>query len=346
MPTLSFEATRDVARSLLGEMGAPTDHASIVADHLACCHLAGHDSHGLIRLPQYHRLVCEGQIVTTTEPRLEKETASTALIDGCWTWGQVVAKKATSVAMEKARSSGLAVVSARDCNHIGRLGAYALEAAEQGFVAKVWCNVHGIVRMAPWGGLDPRFGTNPLAIAIPRRGKPIVVDITTTAVAEGKVRLARNRGVDIPEGWILDKEGNATTNPADLYDGGTLLPFGGPLGHKGYGLALVVDLLGGALTGSGCGAMPGVRVGNGITVEVLDPGAMGDREEFLDRVESFVEYVQSSRPKPGVESILLPGEPEFRTEESRRRDGIVIDDGTWEQLGQVAADLGIKLPSA
>jgi uncharacterized oxidoreductase len=187
------------------------------------------------------------------------------------------------------------------------------------------------------------MGTNPIAIAIPTGKRPLLVDITTSVVAEGKVRVAKNKGVKVPDGWRLDQEGRPTNNPGDLYEGGTLLPFGGDVGHKGSGLSLVVDLLGGALTGDGCGAMPGVPVGNGLLIELCDPTAFLSRDEYLRRVDEFLAYVTSSKPKPGVERILLPGEPEYLTEQARRRDGIPIDDETWRQVRAVADKLRVDI---
>jgi uncharacterized oxidoreductase len=187
------------------------------------------------------------------------------------------------------------------------------------------------------------MGTNPIAIAIPAGRQPILVDITTSVVAEGKVRVAKNKGTPVPDGWLLDKHGNPTTNPNDLYDGGTLLPLGGPVGHKGAALSLVVDLLGGALTGDGCGAMPGTPIGNGLLIEVLDPAAFMPAEEFRQRVDGFLDYVASSKPKPGVDRIRFPGEPERAIEAERRRSGITLDDETWRQVQAVADRLDVAL---
>ncbi|MCH2586516.1 MAG: Ldh family oxidoreductase, partial [Planctomycetes bacterium] len=193
-----------------------------------------------------------------------------------------------------------------------------------------------------WGGTEARLATNPVAIAIPTRTEPLLVDITTSVVAEGKVRISRNAGKEIPEGWVLDAGGKPTTNPADLYEGGTLLPLGGREGHKGYGLSIVVDLLGGALSGAGCGKMT-EKVGNGLFIQLTDPACFCEPEEFLDQVERFSEYLRSSPLKDGVSEILLPGEPEQRTAARRRREGIEIDDGTWSQVLELAGELGVEV---
>ena len=172
----------------------------------------------------------------------------------------------------------------------------------------------------------------------------MLLDITTSVVAEGKVRLARNAGKPVPEGWILDREGRPTTDPAALYEGGTLLPLGGREGHKGYGLSVLCDLLGGVLTGAGSGLLV-KDVGNGLFIQVVDPAAFGDREEFLDRVERFLAYLKSSARKPGVDEILLPGEPEQRMEARRRCEGIDVDEKTWKEVVSVARGLGLEPPA-
>lgn len=344
MPKFDVSHLERIACRLLEGIGATEPEARIVADHLVTANLAGHDSHGMIRIPQYHAHAKDGRLRLGQAVQVVKETPTTAVIDGHYTWGQVVATRAVDVAIEKARQHALAAVAVRKCYHVGRVGVYPLRAAHAGFIAKVWCNGHGVPRVAPWGGTEPRFGTNPIAIAVPTAGQPILVDITTSVVAEGKVRLAKNKGVRVPDGWLLDKEGSPTTNPQDLYDGGTLLPLGGSVGHKGFALSLVDDILGGALTGDGCGGMPGVPIGNGLLIEVTNPEAFLDRREYLDRVEAFLAYVRSSKPRPGVGEILMPGEPELRTEAARRAEGVFLDDETWRQIGEVAAEVGVTLP--
>lgn len=343
MPVFKAEELTEVATGLVSAMGAGPEAARAVAEHLVGANLAGHDSHGMIRVPQYHEHAKTGVLAARAAPCVERESPTTARIDGNWTWGQVTAGMALELAADKARRQGVAVVTARRCYHVGRVGVYPLLAARRGLVAKIWCNGHGAARVAPWGGVEPRLATNPIAIALPTRGEPILVDVTTSVVAEGKVRLLRNQGKPAPEGWILDREGNPTTNPADLYAGGTLLPLGGAVGHKGFGLGLVVDILGGVLSGAGSGLMTGAEVGNGLWIEVVDPEAFVSREEYLARLDTYLEYLRSSRLRPGFAEVLLPGEPETRTEARRRAAGIEIDEETWRQVQQVARELGVPL---
>lgn len=346
MPVFHAAQLENPIEGLLTAIGARPRDAKIVADHLLSCHLAGHDSHGLIRIPQYFAHAKEGRLCLDSAPTILQETPATAVMDGGWTWGQVTASDATHLAIQKATQVGVAAVTVRQCYHIGRVGVYALEAAKRGLVGKVWCNGHGVARVAPWGGCEPRLATNPIAIAIPTQEQPILVDITTSVVAEGKVRVAKNKGVSVPDGWLLDKDGNPTNNPADLYVGGSLLPFGGPVAHKGYGLSVVVDALGGVLSAAGCGMMPGVPIGNGLLIEILDPKAFGDPDDFYQRMQAYVDYLKSARPRVGVDEILLPGEPELRTEARRRVEGFEIDEETWRQINGVAAEVGFDLAAA
>ena len=337
------EVLLELSAALIEAMGSPGEDALIVGRHLVEAQLAGHDSHGLIRLPQYHAHVLEGKVKPGARVEIIRETPTTALLDGHYTWGQVTAMQAIKLGISKAEENGIAALSLRNCYHVGRVGVYPLAAAERGFIAQVHCNGHGVCRVAPWGGTEPRLATNPIAIAIPTRAEPLLVDITTSVVAEGKVRVSRNAGRKIPEGWVLDSDGRPTTNPADLYEGGSLLPLGGREGHKGYGLSIVVDLLGGALSGAGCGTMT-EKVGNGLFIQLTDPSCFCEREEFLDQVDRFTEYLKSSPLKEGVDDILLPGEPEQRTAARRRKQGIDIDDGTWGQLIELAGTLGVEMP--
>ncbi len=340
MPKYTHEQLFTFSERIIASLGSSREAAAVVAEHLASANLAGHDSHGVLRLPQYRNHVREGKIDPAAEPEVVRETSTTALMNGSSAWGQVVAKRAMDIALEKASQHALSAVSIRNCYHIGRVGVYPLQAAREGYIAQVYCNGHGVARIAPWGSTEAKLATNPVAIAVPTRDAPILVDITTSVVAEGKVRVAKNAGKAIPEGWILDKDGQPTTDPEDLYAGGTILPFGGPQGHKGYGMSVVVDLLGGVLSDAGCGFMT-EKFGNGVFMQVVDPRAFEDEDTFLDRVDAYAKYLKSAAPRPGVEEVLLPGEPELRTEAKRRRDGIEIDEGTLKQLGELADELGV-----
>ncbi len=343
MKSVSHSNAATWAKNILKKIGAGEHHSTAVAEHLVEANLAGHDSHGLVRLPQYASEVERGLIDLEAEPSLALDLPSLAIIDAHRCWGPVAANLAVQEVARRASTAGVAVVGLKGAPHIGRVGVYPLALAKRGFIAQAWCNCGGAARVAPWGGIEPRLATNPIALAFPTAGEPILVDITTSVVAEGKVRIARNAGKELPPGWIRDKEGKPSTRPADLYEGGTILPLGGEaFGHKGSALAIYCDLVAGVLTGAGCGLMPGALMGNGLMLMAIDAERLALREELNARTESYLEYLRSSATKEGVGEILLPGEPERRTRMDRMNTGIPIDDGTWQQLVELSTQLGIE----
>jgi len=267
-----------------------------------------------------------------------EETPASAVVDGNRGFGQVGAAQMAAVGLEKARRSGVVGVTLRRANHLGRLGSYVEELARQGAIGMMFVNTHGGNGcVAPWGGRAPRLGTNPLAVGIPRQGEPLVLDMTTSMVAEGKVRVLRNRGEQAPEGWLLDAEGAPTRQPQAFYDGGTILPFGG---HKGYGLGVVVDLLAGALSGDGCTGNPQAQFGNGAFLMVLDAAQFMPLEGFCQQVEELAAFIKSCPLMPGYQEILMPGEVEVRQREKRDAEGIFIEEETWGQIKAWGRKLG------
>lgn len=353
MPIIQAGPLRELATRLLTGVGGTDEEAEIVADVLVRANLAGHDSHGVIRLEQYARMVRGGQVtpraafeVTKREPRRGGASAA-AMVDGHWGFGAVVATRATRLAMEMAEETGVSVVSVRRANHVSRLGHYVVTAAEAGFVALMTANNHGGGRwVAPFGGTDRRLSTNPLAFAAPTGGRPVLVDITTSTVAEGKVRVLRNKGLPMPEGWAIHPDGSPLTDPAHMYGPphGALLPFGGITGHKGFALSMMVELLSGALSGAGCTGPGDRQPGNALFILVVDPNAFGSLEGFQRQAMSLAEWVKGSPPAPGGAGVMLPGEPEFRETERRLTEGIPLDDETWRQLKALADELGVDVP--
>lgn len=347
MSTFDPDELRAFAGRVLAAAGASTEEAEIVADVLVSANLAGHDSHGVIRIEQYVRMVREGRIVPGAPFEVVRQSPAMALVDGHWGFGAVIAARATRLAMEMARSTGVAAVSVRSCNHVSRLGHYVLMAAEARLVGMMTANNHGGGRwVVPWGGTERRLSTNPLAFAAPTGGRPVLVDITTSTVAEGKVRVLRNKGLPIPEGWAIHPDGSPLTDPAHMYGPphGSLLPFGGMAGHKGFGLSMMVELLSGALSGAGCTGAADRPSGNALFILVIDPAAAGTLAAFQAEAAGLVEWVKSSAPVPGGAGVMAPGEPEFREEERRRAAGIPLDDETWRQLRELAAGLGVPEP--
>jgi len=343
MPNFSPPRLREITCEIFVAAGVPEDDARIVAEALVDANLAGHDSHGVIRIPSYVVCIEDGSVVPGGSFEIVNETATLAVTSGGWNFGQVAGRKAMEVAIEKTKEAGMCIVCLRDSFHIGRVGDYPRMAAEAGMVAIVFVNTHGAGRLvAPYGGRERRLAANPIAIAVPRRSAPpLVLDISTSTIAEGKVRTMLNKRVPVPEGCIVDATGAPSTDPADLYGPpeGALLPFGG---HKGFGLGLMADILAGALSGAGCSRPEATRLGNSFLGIVLDPEHLR-AQGISDDVEQLIDYVKSSALAPGFDEILVPGEPEIREEARRETDGIPVDDETWRQIAETAAKYGIEL---
>ena len=340
----TYDTLHAFACEVLAAAGASPSHTAAVAAHLADSNLAGHDSHGVHRLLQYTGAIEQGSIDPKAAPRTVRDGATTAVLDATAVFGQVAGLAGTELAISKARAHGTAVVGVRSANHIGRAGVYALRMATAGLVGQVFCSGRGAGIVAPWGGTTPLLSTNPIAVAVPTAGDPIVLDCTTSVTAEGKVRVARFAGKELPPGQILDREGRPSTRPDDLYDGGSMLPLGADMGHKGYGLSVIVDLVGATLAGGRAGAPRDRRAGfsNNFTLWAADPDALGGRAAMEELQQEYFALLKSSDCKPGVAEILLPGEPELRTAEVRRRDGLPLDEGTVSQLDELATRLGLQ----
>jgi uncharacterized oxidoreductase len=245
----------------------------------------------------------------------------------------------------RAREMRIAAATIREQSHVGRLAEYPLMAARAGFIGLMMADSGQSPKaVAPFGGREARLGTNPLCIAFPSDlPGPVFIDMATSAVAAGKLNLARAQGKPIPLGWLLDKDGKPTTNPNAQLEGGVMLPLGGPEGHKGYGLSFAVETLAAVLPGLGFGIDPKGRHNDGTFMLVIDPHAFSPTE-FKIQVEAFVRYLKATPPAEGFDEVLYPGEIEYRTEQRRRRAGIPIEDATWRRLGEIAARFGIAVP--
>ena len=276
-----------------------------------------------------------------------RETPNTAVLNGNWGFGQVMARKAMEIAIEKAGANSVASVSMSQSNHVGRLGEYPAIAAERNMIGMMMVTNHGAAQlMSPWGGIARRLSPGPISIGLPTgTADPVLLDISMTVVAEGKVRVKRNRGEKLPEGCIIDAQGNPSTDPDDLYGPppGAILPFGGIVGHKGYGLGFIVDILAGALSGAGCSRADAPRFGNAVFITVTNIEDFTPLEEFKRHVDGLIQYVKSSPKMPGVDEIFFPGEMEAKEREKRLEAGIFIEDETWEQIVQTAEALGVDV---
>ena len=344
MPKLVPEVLERISNDLLIAAGVSPEEASVVTRNLVSANLAGHDSHGVMRLPQYIDAIDRGSIVPGAPIDVVTETPATAVLDAHWGFGQVAGLRATEIAIEKAQESHLAAVAVRRSKHVGGLGDYVEAVAATGMVGLMFVNAHGGRGgyMPPWGGADARLSTNPMAAGFPTGGEPIVLDISTTAVAEGKVRTYRIRGEEVPDGWLLDSEGRPTTDPNVLYEkpAGAIQPLGGNVGYKGFGLGLMVDLLAGGLSGAGTSGS-GNGGGNAFTIMAIDPEPFTGEDAFRCSADTLIAWVKSSRLAPGFDEILVPGEIE-RREAGRRREGIPVDDDTWGQITAHAERLGVS----
>jgi LDH2 family malate/lactate/ureidoglycolate dehydrogenase len=263
------------------------------------------------------------------------------VVDGKRGFGQVAASFAMDVAIKKASETGIAGVSIRRANHIGRLGHYSEEAAERGYIAFVSYGSAGpgSGHMAPFGGAQRHFGTNPISFGFPaKETNPVVVDFATTMVAEGKIQVARAKHAELPPGCIVDKEGKPSTNPADFYAGGMILPAGG---HKGYGLSLMAALLGAGLTAE---AAATEGRGGGVFVMAINPRAFTDEAAFVGTIDNVAGAVKQVPTAPGFSEVLLPGEPEAHARAARRKEGVPVPEDTWEAIGGAAKELGVEMP--
>ena len=331
-----------LATRIFAALGVPDSDAAWVARLLVRANLRGHDSHGVIRVPQYVGSIRKGD--TNPRPAIQvlHETPTTAIVDGDLGLGQVVARRAADVALEKAARQGLAAVGVRRSNHIGRLADYVELAAERGFVGLVWTNAPTAPSVVPYGGTSRRLSTNPLAVAVPGPGGGVAisVDMATSIVAEGKVRVKRNRKEPLPDGWAIDPAGRPVTDSEGFYGPprAGLLPAGA---HKGTALGLIVEVLGGILSGEGAIGDRTGPVHNGTFLVLIEVARFLPLLDFTGQVTDLVRFVKSSTPAAGVAEVLVPGEPEARSEAQRRAHGIPVEAETWRQIEEIAAELGV-----
>jgi uncharacterized oxidoreductase len=332
---------KDFCEKIFLNVGAGLEEAKIVSESLVESNLLGVDSHGVMRVPDYVRMVKEGKIKVKAEIKVVKDVGATLLVDGDFGFGQVVARKAANLVLEKAEVYGLGAVGIIRSNHVGRLGEYTTFIAEHNMVGIMFCNSApkgGIV--APYGGAERRFGTNPISIAFPSNSRPFLLDFATSVVAEGKLRKKYMLKERVPEGWIIDREGNISTDPADFYErNGALLPFGE---HKGYALSMAVDALAGILTGAHFVSHPEFIGGNNALLIALKISNFRSIEEFKSEVDEYFKVIESTLPAKGFSKVVVPGEIEYSTKEQRLKNGIPIDIEIWQRIENVARELGVN----
>jgi LDH2 family malate/lactate/ureidoglycolate dehydrogenase len=330
------EDLNDLVRALLGAAGADADDARLVAEQLVDAEARENRGQGLIRLRSYVTWMRNGKVVSPAKLTLEREFGSTLLLNGGNGWGQVVTTQAMAMCVERAQKQGICLALVRNANHIGRLGYYVETAAAEGFVGLVACSGHpSSAWVAPWGGTKPIFGTNPIAFGFPRKdGPPVVVDLSTTQGSRGAVLLAGKVGKMLPEGWAFDATGNPTRDPSKaLPPNGTLAPLGG---HKGYGLALAVEIL--------CGVLSGMwpPSGGALLVGAVNVEAFQSRDDYDLSLENLLGEIASGPTAPNTDAILLPGQGSAQRGKQSLDNGLQIPDELWSEVVALARELKVQ----
>ena len=340
---------REIVVRIFMACRVPADSAEIVADHLVRTEMMGFGSHGIQRVAQYVNDLRNGQIVPDAQLSVTKETATTAVLDAQWQFGLVAGVKGTELAVSKAFNHGTGSALIRHCRHFGRLGTYTEMMASRNCIGLAACNAgregHWV---APFGGREGRLGTNPISFAAPTDSDPILMDFSTSIAPEGKVRLYRDTGRTLPEPWLVNSDGQPSTDPKDLYDekdfpAGAILPFGGTQGYKGYGLSLMVQTICGVLGGPAW-RLDGVEsYSSSMWVLAMHLGAFTDPDSFHSELQGMTDYIRSSAAAAGADKVLLPGQREFELMKKRKRDGIPIDDAIWKRFVEVAEEAGVQV---
>lgn len=332
--------------------GCPEDEAQRIAHYLSKANLTGHDSHGVIRVPRYVEWLAVGRMKAGRHVEPVLDTPALAILEADHGMGQSVGPEATAIGIDKAKDQGISVVALRNAGHLGRIGDFAEMAIEAGLVSIHFVNVYNSLLVAPFGGRERRFSTNPVAIGVPTGdGAPFVLDFATSYVAEGKVLVARQGGKAVPPDALVNEDGEHTGDPTALYGpppdagypdptrgAGALRTFGE---HKGSGMALACELLAGALTGSGINAGREGTIHNGMLSIFLDPKLFDTDDRFAGDVEAFIQWLRSCAPEKEGEAVLIPGDQERRVEADRYANGIPLGDQTFEAILAAARRVGI-----
>jgi uncharacterized oxidoreductase len=344
MPTFSLEQLQRLAQQIFAGCGAPPAEANLVAEHLVESSVMGIDSHGVMRIPQYVDNVRRGVVKPGSPVSIVKDGEANLLLDCNFNFGQIGGTKAAELAIRRAGRYGVTSVAVKNCNHTGRIGAYVQSIAKAGMIGLAMSNGpkngHSV---APFGGREARLATNPIAFAAPTSGEPILMDISTSITSEGKIRLHRDEGRQLPGGWILDGKGEPSCNPRDFYAAprGTILPLGGSAGYKGFSLATMVEILAGTLSGQ-CITSQGDEH-NGLWILAISVESILGLASFTESLGALIHYLKSSAPAANSSGARLPGEPEFETARVRREQGIEIHDATWSDICRISRELNVEV---
>jgi uncharacterized oxidoreductase len=352
MVILQVERLIDFVADVFVHADSSDQEARRIATYLTTANLTGHDSHGVIRVPVYIKWKNSGAVIPNQTIELAVDTTALAVVDGRFGYGQTVAPEAVRIGIEKCKAAGLAAVALRNAGHIGRVGDWAEMAAAEGLVSIHFVNAAGSVLVAPYGGVERRLSTAPYCVGIPRQSKPpIVLDFATSIVAEGKVLVASRGGKKLPKGALIDSDGHLCEDPAVLYgphsaEGardhskgtGAIRAFGG---HKGSGLALICELLGGALTGTGATG-PDRPFANGMFSVYVDPKRVDISNFFDAEVTRYIDYFKATKPIAGIDEVLIAGEPEAKSRAERTKNGVPLPDETWAAIVHTAREVGVS----
>jgi hydroxycarboxylate dehydrogenase B len=345
----SHETLRDFVTRLLTAAGASADEGAIVAASLVESNLRGYDSHGVLLARWYLSQIKNGELLPGAPFTILSETPALVAADGGLGFGQVQSARLVDRVADKARAAGVASGTLRRSGHVGRLGEWAHRAAARGMAALITVNDNGVIRtVAPPGGTAGRLSTNPIAIGVPTGEGPRVLDISTSAVANGKLKVARLENRPVPPGWVQDARGNASTDPNVMLADppGALLPFGGDQSHKGFGLALFFDMLIGGLTGGFCPPAPdGTIECNNVLLVVWDPARCAGANHFTAQADKLIAAVRATPRKAGVDRIQIPGDQSAEVRAKRLAEGIPLAEEAWSQLTRVAWKLGVAIPT-
>jgi uncharacterized oxidoreductase len=348
--TIPAEVLRTQCASVLVAAGSSAQEAEKVAANLVMANLSGHDSHGVGMLPRYVDAVLEGGLTPNASVQTVLDAGSLLSLNGQRGYGQVIGEQAMALGMARAKAHGSCIVALAESHHLGRIGHFAEMAVAEGLVSLHFVNVKSRAVVAPWGGSDGRFGTNPCCIGIPLKDQPpFVLDFATSRVAQGKMRVAHNQGKAVAPGLLMDEHGQPTTDPGVVVvpqaNGlfGALMPFGE---HKGYGLAMACELLGGALTGGGTWhspSMKGKAIINSMLTVLIDPARLGTQAAFDTEARAFVDWLRQSPPADGFDRVQMAGEPERAMRLQRAQDGIEVDLQTWQEIVVAAGKVGATI---
>lgn len=329
---------------LFRTFGTSEKNARLVAENLLTASLLGHDSHGILRLGRYVDKIDRQELDPAAEPTVDQRRGGTATVDGHNGFGAVVANLGVEWAVKLASTQGIGAVSLSHTTHLGRLGHYAEAIAHSGYIALIFASGAGPGgSVAPFGGRQRIFGTNPLAWGLPVSADrpPLVADFSTAAIPEGKVGMAQNRHESLPPGVLVDRWGEPSTNPTDYYDGGALLPFGGP---KGSSLLILIEVIANLLAGAVPASSPDHRLGNPSLMIAIDVEAFTSREAYSHYTAELLNYIENSAPAAGFDRVRLPHSVELATRKARERDGIPVPDTIWAELMALARRTHIPPP--